>query len=128
MPGYGRRPRLPPPPDAAEAQKPPVRSFRLRKRPVPIPEQGNMVIRALIRARLLGMQLLTIEARVVVGADDDYRPVTLPVVLSPYKPSELDQQSARSGRVTSDSEARFARAIELLDQGIDALERSRRHG
>lgn len=87
-----------------------------------------MVIRGLIRARLLGVQLLIIEARVVVGADDGYRPFALPVVLSPHEPIELDQQSARPGRVTSGSEARFARAIELLDQGIDALERSRRHG
>ena len=46
------------------------------------PQQGDMVIRALVRARLLGMQLLTLEARVVVGTDDGLSPVTPPLILS----------------------------------------------
>ena len=35
-----------------------------------------MIIRALVRARLFGMRILTLEARVVVGTDDGLPAVT----------------------------------------------------
>ena len=74
MPGSGRQ--LSSSPGTAERQKASARSFRLRRPPGHNSQQGDIVIRALVRARLLGMQLLTLEARVVVGTDDGNWPGT----------------------------------------------------
>lgn len=84
-----------------------------------------MVIRALVRARLLGMQILTLEARVVVGPDHG-QPVITPLIVSSQESSALSPRSPRPGPVSARSGSEFARAIELLRQGTDALERSRR--
>ncbi len=86
---------------------------------------GDMVIRALVRARLLGLQLLTLEARVVVGSDDRGWAILSPLV----------HRSRESRDVTAGPVVRTAmpavpgpgleRAIELVEQGADTLERSR---
>lgn len=81
-----------------------------------------MTIRALVRARLFGMQILTLEARVVVGTDDG-----LPaVILSPHGPSTSNPRSSQSGLASAGTGPGLVRAIELLAQGTDTLERSRR--
>lgn len=85
-----------------------------------------MVIRALVRARLLGMQLLTLEARVVVGTDDENWPATSSLILSPHNPTGRNLRSLRPELAPTGSGTMYARAIELLEQGTDALERSRR--
>ena len=95
-----------------------------------------MVIRALVRARLFGMQLLTLEARVVVGTDDGNWPANSSLILSPHNPTGRNLRSLRpelaptgSGRpelAPTGSGTMYARAIELLEQGTDTLERSRR--
>jgi hypothetical protein len=85
-----------------------------------------MVIRALVRARLFGMQLLTLEARVVVGTDDGNWPATPSFILSPHNPAERSLRSLRPELAPAGSGTMYARAIELLEQGTDTLERSRR--
>ena len=85
-----------------------------------------MVIRALVRARLFGMQLLTLEAHVVVGTDDGDRPATSALNLPPHNPAGRDLRSLKRDLAPSGSGTMYARAIELLEQGTDTLERSRR--
>jgi hypothetical protein len=85
-----------------------------------------MVIRALVRARLFGMQLLTLEARVVVGTDDGNWPAASSLILSPRNPAGRNLRSQRPELALTGSETMYTRAIELLEQGTDALERSRR--
>jgi hypothetical protein len=85
-----------------------------------------MVIRALVRARLFGMQVLTLEARVVVGTDDGNWPATSSLVLSPHNPTGRDLRSLRPELAPTGSGAMYASAIQLLEQGTDTLERSRR--
>ncbi len=87
-----------------------------------------MVIRGLVRARLLGMQLLTLEARVVVQTDYDNRQVISPFILTPGESSGAAPASSRPGPVSSGSKSGFARATELLQQGADTLERIRQPG
>lgn len=78
----------------------------------------GMVIRALVRARLLGLRLLTLEARVVVQPRDDDRVLLPSVVLPPGQPAGR-KPLPRSG-------PGLARAVELVEQSTDTLARSRR--
>jgi hypothetical protein len=101
-----------------------VRSFRFRRRPMQAPWQGDMIIRALVRARLFGMQILTLEARVVVGADNGSRAVAPP----PHGPGGSGSRSSVPALASSGPGPGLVRAIELLEQGMETLERSRRRG
>lgn len=85
-----------------------------------------MVIRGLVRARLLGMQILTLEARVVLGTDDGHPAITRPLIVSPDAPGDSISRSQKRGLTSAGSGLGLVRAIELLDQGTDTLERSRR--
>jgi hypothetical protein len=85
-----------------------------------------MVIRALVRARLLGMQILTLEAHVVVGADDGPSAIVPPLTVSPSEPGSLSPQSPRPRLASADSVPGVARALELLEQSTEALHRSQR--
>jgi hypothetical protein len=85
-----------------------------------------MTIRALVRARLFGMRILTLEARVVVGMHDGLPAVMPPLILSPHGPSTSDPRSSQSGLASAGTGPGLVRAIELLAQGMDTLERSRR--
>ena len=85
-----------------------------------------MVIRALVRARLLGMQLLTLEACVVVGTGNGSRTVAPALILSPHGPGGSGSRSSGPGLASSGSGRGLVRAIELLAQGTETLERSRR--
>lgn len=89
--------------------------------------EGDLVIRALVRARLLGIQLLTLDAGVVIGtADGPHARVLASPVLSasaadgPAQPSDLEL--ARSGHQVGPG---LSRAIDLLEQGVRTLERAR---
>jgi hypothetical protein len=124
MPGSGRQ--LPSSPGTGENRKAPARPFRLRKYPGHNPQQGDMVIRGVVRAKLLGMQLLTLEARVVVGTGNGDRPVISSLILSPHDPSGPDIRPPTPQRVPTGSGTGFAHAIELLEQSTETLERSRR--
>jgi hypothetical protein len=124
VPGSGRQ--LSSSPGTAERQKAPARSFWSRRRPEHSSQQGDIVIRALVRARLFGMQLLTLEARVVVGTDDGNWPAASSLILSPHNRGGRNLRSLRPELALTGSGTMYARAIELLEQGTDALERSRR--
>jgi hypothetical protein len=117
-----------------------------------------MVIGAFVLARLLGIRLLTLEARVIVHEDDRGGTGPGPLVLAPVPPDgpapypagserrvRLDRRvlpdrkappdrpvppgrpgpSRRPGSASVGSE-RLARAVRLVEQGADTLERTRR--
>jgi hypothetical protein len=84
-----------------------------------------MVIRAMVRARLLGLQLLTLEARVVVGAGDGRQPVIPARSLAPSEPGSPVPRATRPELTSSGPSSDFTRAAELLQLATDALERSR---
>lgn len=104
------------------------RSPQLRKRDGHRkPSNGDMVIRALVRARLFGIQLLTLEARVVVRPDDGDWTVLPPLVFSPRESLAGGPRSANRGAVPSlASQPALERAIALVEQSAGTLERSRR--
>jgi hypothetical protein len=85
-----------------------------------------MVIRALVRAKLLGLRILTLEARVVVKPDGDNWTVLPPLVVSSRESREILSRTASRQVVSAMSEPGLERAIELVEQGTDTLERSRR--
>lgn len=124
MPGSRRRPGALP--STAKGRVSPARSLRLRRVPGQDRQHGEMVIEALVEARLLGLKILTLEARVVVGTDDGRPAMTSPVIVSAPEPAALDSQPSRPAAGTSGSVQAYARAMELLEQGTEALDRSRR--
>jgi hypothetical protein len=82
-----------------------------------------MVIRALIRARLLGMQLLTLEARVVVETAEG-RPGR-PAPLSLYVPAQAPSSPGLEPgglELSPGLGSGYGRAIELLEQGAKTLD------
>ena len=85
-----------------------------------------MIIRALVRARLFGMQILTLEARVVVGADNGSRTVDPPVHCFAPWAGRLGLSIIGARTASSGPGPGLVRAIELLEQGTETLERSRR--
>ncbi len=93
-------------------------------------------------ARLLGIRLLTLEARVVVHEDDRGGTGPGALVLAPVPadrrvlpghdapsdrpaPQGRPDVSRRPGSISPGSE-RLARAVWLVEQGADTLERTRR--
>jgi hypothetical protein len=83
-----------------------------------------MVIGAFVLARLLGIRLLTLEARVIVHEDDRRGTGPGPLVLAPVPPDRPDPPR-RPGSASAGSR-RLARAVWLVEQGADTLERTRR--
>ena len=138
------------------------RSFRLHLGGLDS-DGGDMVIGAFVLARLFGIRLLTLEARVIVQEGDRGGTGRGPLVLAPVPPDRpaadparperrgrLDRRlfpdrvlpdgdappggpvpqerpdlSRRPGSMSAGSE-RLARAVWLVEQGADTLERTRR--
>lgn len=102
------------------------RSFRpgghVRQRPQ---QHGRIVIRALVRGRLLGLKILTLDACVVVGGNDGLAAV----VPGPLPAAGLDvsHRSAvpRPMPTTPRPGTSLAHARQLLEQGVHTLEQSR---
>ena len=106
------------------------------------PARGDMVIGAFVLARLLGLRLLTLEAEVVVHDDDRAAgpgPLVMtqlapgPPALSPARPERplrpLRAESPGSPRgpgVARGGSGPLARAVQLVEQSADTLERTRR--
>jgi hypothetical protein len=113
-----------------------------------LPWPGDIGIRALVRARLLGLRLLTLDAHIVVGRQhaDVTSPAfvvrvsgpgealagsfTEPPVPKPAPPRPVpgpgERSTARARPVPGpESGSRLARAALLLEQGAEALEHSR---
>lgn len=86
---------------------------------------GETVVRAIVHARLLGLRLLTLDARVVVNPPDG--PVSAfgvePIV--PVRVDRLPSPTSRS-RPVAVTGPDLSRAVELLASGAETLERSRR--
>ena len=115
------------------------RSFRLHQpRPWGDPARGDMVIGAFVLARLLGLRLLTLEAEVVVH-DDDRAAAGAAMVMTQVRPDPPGLSPARPGRCACALEpvpprgpgsragsGPLARAVQLVEQSADTLERTRR--
>lgn len=115
------------PPAPAEGRISAPRSFRPRERVRRRPrQQGRIVIRALVRGRLLGLKILTLDACVVVGGD--YGPAA--VVPVPLLAAGLDvnyrSAAHRPNSPAPGSGTSLAYAMQLLEQGAHTLEQSRR--
>jgi hypothetical protein len=111
----------------AEGRVSPPRSFRLGERVRHRPrQQGRIVIRALVRGRLLGLKILTLDACVVIGGDDGLAAV-VPVPLSAAG-LDVSHRSAvpRLTSPAAGSGTSLAYAMQLLEQGVHTLEQSRR--
>ena len=98
-----------------------------------------MLIRAVVHARLLGLRLLTLDARVVVAESDsiepameavvDVDPATMPLTRT-YAPSR-ERQGIRDSRAlprgaVPEPNGGVGQARELLAQGADTLAGLRR--
>jgi hypothetical protein len=83
-----------------------------------------MVVGAFVLARLLGIRLLTLEARVIVHEHDRGGAGLGQLVLAPVPPGRPGP-TRRPGSASAGSE-RLARAARLVEQGADTLERTRR--
>ena len=117
--GPGRDPE-PPPVDWPERTR---RTFRLR-RSGPDPARGDMVIGAFVLARLLGIRLLTLEARVIVHEDDRGGTGPGPLVLTAGGPDHRAPYPARPGRrvrpVLADRKAPPDRPVPFRRPGLQA--------
>ena len=92
-----------------------------------------MVIGAFVLARLFGLRLLTLEAQVVVQDDDGAAAGPGPLVLTqlaPDRPLPPDRpdRPVPSGwpSLAGGGSGPLARAVQLVEQGADTLERTRR--
>jgi hypothetical protein len=88
-----------------------------------------MVVRAVVHARLLGLRILTLDARVVVGRPVDPLTVFDPATTVALTADRLPRSAAaapRSLHREAASAPELSRAVELLAYGAETLERSRR--
>lgn len=92
-------------------------------------EDGEVVVRAVVHARLLGLHILSLDARVVVGRSADPVIAHYPDAAVPTTPERL-RNPARAVRPGSDGDAastpNLSQAVELLAYVAETLERSRR--
>ncbi len=100
---------------------------QVAERAVPQARPGDLVIRALVRARLLGIRLLTLEARVVLGPEDG-RPVT--AATGHVRPGDGPDDPAAAPAVPRPpppllASGQLTRAVQLVEQGARTLDRSR---
>ncbi|MGI9007915.1 MAG: hypothetical protein ACR2FU_17240 [Streptosporangiaceae bacterium] len=103
--------------------------MRWDNRPGQSSRPGDIVIGAFVRARLLGLRLLTLEARVVIAKDDGSRQI-LPSW--PAYPAASVRRRRPSGFTyapgyvaSAAMEPELERARELLAEGEDTLARIR---
>ena len=98
--------------------------------------EGPMLIRAVVHARLFGLRLLTLDARVVVAESDPIEPALDAVVevdptimpLTRTHAPDSERQSLRAPRRDAAPEPNggVGQARELLAQGADTLAGLRR--
>ena len=90
---------------------------------------GETVVRAVVHARLLGLRLLTLDARVIVSPPGvPHRAPVSPdaVLLAPAEPVDRSPVPTSQARSTAQSRApRLADAVQLLAQGADTLQEVR---
>jgi hypothetical protein len=93
-------------------------------------DDGEIVVRAVVHARLLGLRILSLDARVLVvrppaplpafDATTDGRPMPM------SEPAPTRGTSPQPLHRGGTSNAGLSRALELLTDGTETLERSRR--
>ena len=83
-----------------------------------IMSRGDRVIDGRVRARLLGLPLLDLDAHVVVSTARDGRDV--------IGPDEPTLRAVRQGRVDGSAPPELVRAVRLLAEGTSALDDARR--
>jgi hypothetical protein len=125
---------------AGGSSHPGPRTVRVRRGVRAPSGEGPLLIRAVVHARLFGLRLLTLDARVVVAESDPIEPVLEAVgdidpTIMPLTSAE-DRHSERQGigdlRATRldaapEPNGGVAQARELLAQGADTLAGLRRH-
>jgi hypothetical protein len=91
-------------------------------------DDGEVVVRAVVHARLLGLHILSLDARVVVGRPPDRFTALDPEVSVRARPEPLPSSAPRGPRPVhrDGSASALSRAVELLADGEETLERSRR--
>jgi hypothetical protein len=105
-----------------------------RTDPAPDSQRGDLVIRAFVLAKLLGIRLLTLEARVVAGPDNSYRAATPARAI--HSTAGPDLPAARPGLPAAwptapgqaslpPASGQLARAVALVEQGARTLARIR---
>ena len=106
------------------------RAVRLRRRRDRDDVDGETVVRAVVHARLLGLRLLTLDARVVVsppGIAPDGRVSDNATIHIPGVPDDRALPAASRARFDGrNSTLRLADAVQLLAQGSDTLRSVRR--
>jgi hypothetical protein len=113
----------------AEPSRQGRRVLRRRRRSRRDLRDGETVIRAVVQARLLGIRLLTLDARVVVGPpdlrDDAFDPWT--TLLAPTDGSRWTtaDRSEPSVRLHDPAQG-LAQAVALLEEGAQTLAHCRR--
>jgi hypothetical protein len=100
-----------------------LRSTHLRRAGGPHPRRGDIVLRARVIAKLLGLRLLTLDAEVLIDSYSD-----LPIALTKAAPAaqqlrEIPHRVRRAGR----SANAIGQAMELLEQSDKVLESCVRH-
>jgi hypothetical protein len=93
-------------------------------------DDGEILVRAVVHARLLGLRILSLDARVVVARPPgpttalgaSTRQDVVPIVGQRSSRGTPPQSLHRDGT----SDAGLSRALELLADGTETLERSRR--
>jgi len=98
---------------------------RIRNRPR---QQGRLVIRALVHARLFGLKLLTLDACVVVDDEDTFAPVVPapPSTTSSYARTRTRYPWSGPASPRPGPETSLPHAVQLLEQSVYTLEQSRR--
>jgi len=85
-----------------------------------------MVIRAFVLARLLGLRLLTLDACVVIDGDDSSARVVPVRLLTAGRETSKFSQTPEPAPPALGSGQSLAYAMQLLEQGVQTLEQSRR--
>ena len=106
-----------------------MRRSRRQQQPT-IPREGDLIIDARVRARLLGLHLLDIDAQIVVAPARPALTVTAVGARDRAVPGrDGDQAMQRRIDITSDAPAppELADAVRLIAEGSNLLDQATRH-
>ena len=91
-----------------------LRRSRLRRARGQLPRQGDIVLRARVIAKLLGLRLLTLDAEVLIDSYSD----------SPTAPMEAESAAAQNLRAIPQRARRVGRSANGISQATKLLEQS----
>jgi hypothetical protein len=84
--------------------------------------QNNIVIAAFVRAKLLGIKLLTLDARIVLAPEEADRDIVAVAARSQRVNASIDRPSPR---MAVGQRADLAYAVRLLEEGSKSLNEAR---